>query len=133
MDDEEEDMSRPISHLWEMPFRDLKYDDRATHIGQAGRALATAAAAPTSQGHNNNNNDVDAMPCILQLQPRVPFHSKHAVFSNGARRCGVRFPPSGRRGRRVMNSFRVRAGGGCFSSLELSPQNRQDTSKLCVY
>uniref|UniRef100_A0AAQ4PNU4 Bcl2 modifying factor 2 n=1 Tax=Gasterosteus aculeatus aculeatus TaxID=481459 RepID=A0AAQ4PNU4_GASAC len=81
MDDEEEDMSRPISHLWEMPFRDLKYDDRATHIGQAGRALATAAAAPTSQGHNNNNNDVDAMPCILQLQPRVPFHNPTTTAS----------------------------------------------------
>lgn len=77
MDDEEEDMSRPISQPWGTPFRDVK--DCATQIA-AGQALAAVAAAvPTSQSHNNNNNSIginNTLPCTLYGQPRVPFHSK---------------------------------------------------------
>uniref|UniRef100_A0A3B4UNJ0 Bcl-2-modifying factor-like n=1 Tax=Seriola dumerili TaxID=41447 RepID=A0A3B4UNJ0_SERDU len=45
MDDEEEDMSQPISHLWGTSFRDVKYEDRATPIA-AGQALTAVTAAP---------------------------------------------------------------------------------------
>lgn len=77
MDDEEEDMSRPISQLWGTPFRDVKYEDRATQIA-AGQALAAVTAAvPTSQSHNNNNSiGINTLPCTLYRQPRIPFHGK---------------------------------------------------------
>lgn len=79
MDDEEEDMSRPISQPWGTPFRDVKYEECATQIA-AGQALATVAAAvPASQSHNNNNNSIginNTLPCTLYRQPHVPFHGK---------------------------------------------------------
>lgn len=66
MDDEEEDMSRPISR-WGTPFGDVKLEERDVH-----------AALPTSQSLNNNNNGVgiNALSCTLHRQPRVPFHGK---------------------------------------------------------
>lgn len=70
MDDEEEDMSRPISQLWGTPFRDIKYEDRATQIA-AGQAVV-----PTSQSHNNNSIGLDTLSCSLPRQPRIPFHGK---------------------------------------------------------
>lgn len=74
MDDEEEDMSRPISQPWGTPFRDVKYEERATQIA-AGQALAAVTAAvSTSQRHNNNS--VNTLPCSLHRQPRIPFHGK---------------------------------------------------------
>lgn len=73
MDDEEEDMSRPISQLWGTPFRDVKYEDRATQIA-AGQALtAVSAAVSTSQSYNNNSISVSSVPCSLPRQPRIPF------------------------------------------------------------
>ncbi|XP_056872062.1 BCL2 modifying factor 2 [Takifugu flavidus] len=66
MDDEEEDMSRPISQLWGTPFRDIKYEDRATQM--AGQALAVG---PTSQSHNSISTSRPS--CALHWQPRVPF------------------------------------------------------------
>ncbi|XP_037305638.2 BCL2 modifying factor 2 [Pungitius pungitius] len=93
MDDEEEDMSRPISQLWGTPFRDVKYEERATQIA-AGQALA---AAPTSQSHNNNNNeDIDAMPCSLHRQPRIPFHGNAGLRSH----FPAQFEPTEDRGER---------------------------------
>lgn len=76
MDDEEEDMSRPISQPWGTPFRDVKYEDRATQIA-AGQALAAVTAAvPTSQSHNNNSIGIDTLPCGVHREPRIPFHGK---------------------------------------------------------
>ncbi|XP_047244638.1 BCL2 modifying factor 2 isoform X1 [Girardinichthys multiradiatus] len=72
MDDEEEDMSLPISQLMVLPFGDIKYEDRATQI-TAGQALAAVTAAvATSQGHNNNG--INALSCSIHLQPHVPFN-----------------------------------------------------------
>uniref|UniRef100_A0A672GN88 Uncharacterized protein n=1 Tax=Salarias fasciatus TaxID=181472 RepID=A0A672GN88_SALFA len=56
MDDEEEDMSRPISQLWGTSFREVKYEERAAQIA-AGQAI-------------------DALPCSFHRQPRVPFHGE---------------------------------------------------------
>ncbi|XP_070781380.1 BCL2 modifying factor 2 [Enoplosus armatus] len=82
MDDEEEDMSRPISQLWGTPFRDLKYEDQATQIA-AGQALAAVTAAvPTSQSHNNNSIGIDTLPCSLLRQPRIPFHGNAGLRSH---------------------------------------------------
>lgn len=67
MDDEEEDMSRPISQLWGTPFRDIKYEDRATQM--AGQALAVG---PTSQSHNSSISS-SRPSCALHWQPRIPF------------------------------------------------------------
>ncbi|XP_056219280.1 BCL2 modifying factor 2 isoform X1 [Seriola aureovittata] len=82
MDDEEEDMSQPISHLWGTSFRDVKYEDRATPIA-AGQALtAVTAAVPTSQSHNNNSISVNTLPCSLHWQPRIPFHGNAGLRSH---------------------------------------------------
>ncbi|XP_042246850.1 BCL2 modifying factor 2 isoform X2 [Thunnus albacares] len=78
MDDEEEDMSRPISQPWGTPFRDVKYENRATQI--AGQALPTVTAAvPTSQSHNNNSISINALSCGL---PRIPFHGNAGLRSH---------------------------------------------------
>lgn len=79
MDDEEEDMPRPISQLWETPFRDVKYGDPATQI-TAGQALA--ADVPTSQSHNNNSIGIHVLPCSLHRQPHLPFHGNAALRSH---------------------------------------------------
>ncbi|XP_039455310.1 uncharacterized protein LOC120433297 isoform X1 [Oreochromis aureus] len=72
MDDEEEDMSQPISQLWGTPFRGVRHEDRVAQIA-AGQALAAVTAAmSTSQSHSNNS--VNALPCSLQRQPCLPFH-----------------------------------------------------------
>lgn len=76
MDDEEEDMSRPISQLWGTPFRDIKYEDRATQIA-AGQAVV-----PTSQSHNNNSIGLDTLSCSLPRQPRIPFHGNAGLRSH---------------------------------------------------
>uniref|UniRef100_A0A671V631 Uncharacterized protein n=1 Tax=Sparus aurata TaxID=8175 RepID=A0A671V631_SPAAU len=82
MDDEEEDMSRPISQLWGTPFRDVKYEDRATQIA-AGQALAAVTAAvSTSQSHNNNSIGINTLPCSLLRQPRIPFHGNAGLRSH---------------------------------------------------
>ncbi|XP_032399029.1 BCL2 modifying factor 2 [Etheostoma spectabile] len=78
MDDEEEDMSRPISQLWGTPFRNIKYEDRTTHIA-AGQALA---AVPTLQSHNNNSIGINTLPCSLHWQPRIPFHGNAGLRSH---------------------------------------------------
>ncbi|KAM8832071.1 uncharacterized protein AB9W97_003349 isoform 1-T2 [Spinachia spinachia] len=109
MDDEEEDMSRPISQLWGTPFRDVKCEERATQIAAGQAVAAVTAAAPTSQGHhrrrrrhhqhhhnNNNNIDVDAMPCSLQRQPRMPFHGNAGLRSH----FPAQFEPTEDRGER---------------------------------
>lgn len=79
MDDEEEDMSRPISQLWGTPFRDVKYEDRATQIAAGQALVAVTAAVPTSQSHNNNSIGINALPCSLHRQPRIPFHGKEGL------------------------------------------------------
>ncbi|KAM4632801.1 bcl-2-modifying factor-like [Polymixia lowei] len=84
MDDEEEDMSRPISQLWGTPFRDLKYEDRATQT-VAGQALVAVNAASTSQSHNNNNNSslsINTLPCRLHEQSHVLFHGNAGFRSH---------------------------------------------------
>lgn len=79
MDDEEEDMSRPISQLWGTPFRDVKSQ---THItaGQALAAVTAAAVVPTSQSHNNNSIGINTLPCTLQ--DRLPFHGNAGLRSH---------------------------------------------------
>ncbi|KAF3849817.1 hypothetical protein F7725_019536, partial [Dissostichus mawsoni] len=69
MDDEEEDMSRPISQLWGTPFMDVKYEERVTQIA-AGQAMA----AVTTNSHNNNSIGINSLPCGMHRQPRIPFH-----------------------------------------------------------
>lgn len=78
MDDEEEDMSRPISQPWGTPFRDVKYEDRATQIATGQALAAVTAAVPTSQSHHNNNNNsigISTLRCTLS-QRRIPFYGK---------------------------------------------------------
>lgn len=72
MDDEEEDMSQPISQLWGSPFVGVKYEDRATQIAAGQAFAAVTAAMSTSQSHGNNS--VNTLPCSLQRQPCIPFH-----------------------------------------------------------
>lgn len=83
MDDEEEDMSRPISQLWGAPFRDVKYEDRATQTA-TGQALAVVTAAvPASQSHNNNSISINALPCRLHhRQPHMLFHDNAGFRSH---------------------------------------------------
>lgn len=72
MDDEEEDMSRPISQLWGTPFRDIKYEDQATQM--AAQALGVV---PTPPSHHNNNSIGSGRPtCGLHWQPHVPFQGE---------------------------------------------------------
>ncbi|XP_054617051.1 BCL2 modifying factor 2 [Dunckerocampus dactyliophorus] len=78
MDDEEEDMSRPISQLWGTPFRDGKYEDPATQLQSRRARSAVSVAAPTPQSLNNNS--INALACSLQRQPRVPFHGLRSHF-----------------------------------------------------
>ncbi|XP_068998153.1 BCL2 modifying factor 2 isoform X3 [Embiotoca jacksoni] len=80
MDDEEEDMSRPISQLWGTPFRDVKYEDRATQIATGQALAAVTAAMSTSQSHNNNG--IETLPCSLHRQPHVPFHGNAGLRSH---------------------------------------------------
>ncbi|XP_035473819.1 BCL2 modifying factor 2 [Scophthalmus maximus] len=82
MDDEEEDMSQPISQLWGSSFRDIKYEDQARPIA-AGQALAAVTAAvPASQSHNNNSIGINMPPCSLHWQPRIPFHGSAGLRSH---------------------------------------------------
>ncbi|KAM4529121.1 BCL2 modifying factor 2 isoform 1-T1 [Fundulus diaphanus] len=72
MDDEEEDMSLPISQLRVLPIGGVKCEDRASQIA-AGQALAAVTAAvATSQGHSNNG--INALPCSIHRQPRAPIN-----------------------------------------------------------
>ncbi|XP_018549986.1 BCL2 modifying factor 2 [Lates calcarifer] len=110
MDDEEEDMSRPISQLWGTPFRDVKYEDRSTPI-TAGQALAAVTAAvPTSQSHNNNNNSIsiNTLPCSLHWQPRVPFHGNAGLRSH----FPAHFEPMEDRGERQIEEEEEEEGRG---------------------
>lgn len=73
MEDEEGDMSRPVSQLWGTPFRDVKYEDPTSRMA-AGQALAAVTVAvPTPPSHNNSIS-INALPCSLHWQPRTPFH-----------------------------------------------------------
>ncbi|XP_074471128.1 BCL2 modifying factor 2 [Sebastes fasciatus] len=109
MDDEEEDMSRPISHVWGTPFRDVKYEDRATQIA-AGQALAAVTAAvPTSHNsHNNNSICVNTLPCSLHWQPRIPFHGNAGLRSH----FPAQFEPMEDRGERQIEEEEEEEGRG---------------------
>uniref|UniRef100_A0A3P9I9G1 Uncharacterized protein n=1 Tax=Oryzias latipes TaxID=8090 RepID=A0A3P9I9G1_ORYLA len=67
MDDEEDDMSRPVSQLWGTPFRDVKFQERAIRIS-AGEDVT---AMPASQ-----ENSTDVPSCSFRWQPRMPFHGE---------------------------------------------------------
>lgn len=67
MDDEEDDMSRPVSQLWGTPFRDVKFQERAIQIS-AGEDVT---AMPASQ-----ENSTDVPSCSFRWQPRMPFHGE---------------------------------------------------------
>uniref|UniRef100_A0A3P9JZK2 Bcl2 modifying factor 2 n=1 Tax=Oryzias latipes TaxID=8090 RepID=A0A3P9JZK2_ORYLA len=67
MDDEEDDMSRPVSQLWGTPFRDVKFQERAIRIS-AGEDVT---AMPASQ-----ENSTDVPSCRFRWQPRMPFHGE---------------------------------------------------------
>ncbi|XP_071772526.1 BCL2 modifying factor 2 [Centroberyx gerrardi] len=82
MDDEEEDMSRPISQLWGTPFRDIKYEDRATQTAAGQALVAVTAAASTSQSHNNNSIGINALPCRSLQQPHILFHGNAGFRSH---------------------------------------------------
>ncbi|XP_070705911.1 bcl-2-modifying factor-like [Pempheris klunzingeri] len=105
MDDEEEDMSRPISHLWGTPFRDVKYEDRATQI-VAGQALAAVTAAvPTPQSHHNNS--IGTLPCGLHPQPLIPFHGNAGLRSH----FPAQFEPMEDRGERQIEEEEEEGSG----------------------
>lgn len=92
MDDEEEDMSQPISQLWRTPFRDVKYEGRASRI-HAQQALA---AVPTPHSHANYSINIGTLPYSLHWQPRVPFHGKEGRGRSQPRgvRNGLNVPHS---------------------------------------
>lgn len=81
MDDEEEDMARPIS-LWGTPFGDVKFEDRATQTATGRALVAVTAAASTSQSHNNNSIDINALPCRSYQQPHILFHGNAGFRSH---------------------------------------------------
>ncbi|XP_076004857.1 BCL2 modifying factor 2 [Genypterus blacodes] len=103
MDDEEEDMSRPISQLWGAPFRDVKYEDRATQTA-TGQALAvvTAAAVPATHSHNNNSISINALPCTRML-----FHDNAGFRSH----FPAQFEPMEDRGERQIEEEEEEDGG----------------------
>ncbi|XP_047429192.1 BCL2 modifying factor 2 [Mugil cephalus] len=80
MDDEEEDMSRPISQPWGTPFRDVKYEERATQIAAGQAFAAVTAAVSTSQRHSSNS--VSTLPCGIHRRPRIPFHGNAGLRSH---------------------------------------------------
>lgn len=63
MDDEEDDMSRPVSQLWGTPFRDVKFQERAIQI--------TGGEDFPLQEHAT-----DVPSCSFRWQPRRPFHGE---------------------------------------------------------
>ncbi|XP_072772252.1 BCL2 modifying factor 2 [Nerophis lumbriciformis] len=107
MDDEEEDMSRPISQLWGTPFREAKYEERAMQL--QSRLSAVSVATPTSLSLNNNNS-INMLAC--SLQPRVPFHGLRSHFPSpfepledrGERRAGAQERRRPRRDDRMAGS-----------------------------
>lgn len=77
MDDEEEDMSRPILQLWRTPFGEVEYGNQTTQMAAGQAITAVTVAVPMLQSHNNNNGiSVNALPCSLHWQPRIPFHGE---------------------------------------------------------
>ncbi|XP_054474449.1 BCL2 modifying factor 2 [Anoplopoma fimbria] len=108
MDDEEEDMSRPISQLWGTPFRDGKYEDRATQIATGQALAAVTAAVPTSQNHNNNSIiGINTMPCSLRRQPRIPFYGNAGLRSH----FPAQFEPMEDRGESQIEEEEEEGGG----------------------
>ncbi|XP_031177917.1 BCL2 modifying factor 2 [Sander lucioperca] len=124
MDDEEEDMSRPISQLWGTPFRDVKYEDRATHIA-AGQALAAVTAAvPTLQSHNNNSIGINTLPCSLHWQPRIPFHGNAGLRSH----FPAQFEPMEDRGERQIEEEEEEGRGEEDDRMEERPEEQAGVS-----
>lgn len=76
MDDEEEDMSRPIPQLWQTPLRDVKFEDRATQIAASQALAAVTSAGATSQGRHDS---VNTLPCSLRQQPHMPHNGKEGA------------------------------------------------------
>ena len=81
MDDEEEDMFRPISQHWGAPCMGVKYEDRAAQAtaGQSPVASNATASNATSQTHNNNNSISinNTLPCRSQQQQfHILLHGK---------------------------------------------------------
>ncbi|KAM9798460.1 uncharacterized protein ACB057_009536 [Neosynchiropus ocellatus] len=101
MDDEEEDMLRPISQLQGTPFGNLKFEERATQFS-AGQP----ASAVTSQSHNNNNS-VGTPPCGPQRQPHVPFHGNAGLRSH----FPAQFEPMEDRGERQVEEAEAEEDG----------------------
>ncbi|XP_078798693.1 BCL2 modifying factor 2 [Oryzias latipes] len=87
MDDEEDDMSRPVSQLWGTPFRDVKFQERAIQIS-AGEDVT---AMPASQ-----ENSTDVPSCSFRWQPRMPFHGNAGLRSH----FPAQFEPMEDRGQR---------------------------------
>nr|XP_046229352.1 bcl-2-modifying factor-like isoform X2 [Scatophagus argus] len=109
MDDEEEDMSQPISQLWGTPFRDVKYEDRPTQIATGQALAAVTAAVPTSQSHNNNNSiGISTLPCSLYRQLRIPFHGNAGLRSH----FPAQFEPMEDRGERQNEEEEEEEGRG---------------------
>lgn len=80
MDDEEEDMSRPILQLWRTPFGEVEYGNQTTQMAAGQAITAVTVAVPMLQSHNNNNGiSVNALPCSLHWQPRIPFHGNNGL------------------------------------------------------
>ncbi|XP_036066430.1 BCL2 modifying factor 2 [Oryzias melastigma] len=69
MDDEEDDMSRPVSQLWGTPFRDVKFQERAIQITGGGDFPLQEHAT-------------DVPSCSFRWQPRRPFHGNAGLRSH---------------------------------------------------
>lgn len=69
MDDEEEDMSRPVSQTWGTPFMDVKYEDSPSP-SPAGPPSADTVAVSVSPGNNNEEEE----SCGTEEQPSMLCH-----------------------------------------------------------
>ncbi|KAF3702809.1 Bcl-2-modifying factor [Channa argus] len=122
MDDEEEDMSHPISQHWGTPFRDVKYEDQATQIAAGPSLTGIISALPTSQSHNNNS--INTLPCSLQRQPRIPFHGNAGLRSH----FPAQFEPMEDRGERQFAEEEEEGRGGQDDRMAERPEAQAGVS-----
>ncbi|KAM6915002.1 BCL2 modifying factor 2 [Xenentodon cancila] len=121
MDDEEEDMSQPISKLWETPFRDIKFEDQATQMAAGQTLAAVTAAVPTSQGHNNS---INLLPCGLHRQPCIPFPGNAGLLSH----FPTQFEPMEDRGERPIEEEEEEDGGEENHRMAAGPEEQAGVS-----
>ncbi|KAM6954009.1 bcl-2-modifying factor-like [Aplochiton taeniatus] len=70
MDDEEEDVSRPVSQTWGTPFMEVKYEDSPSP-SPAGRPSSDTMAGSVSSGDNEEEEEES---CRMGEQPSLFCH-----------------------------------------------------------